>query len=504
MATLLRAVSICKAFPGVKALDCVNLEIESGEIHAIVGENGAGKSTLMKIFVGIYQPDLGEIFINGNQVKFDNTRDSQAQGLAIIHQELNIPTNLCIYEYLFLGRLITKKSGLLNKQKMIKDSERLLAIVGLNKAPTAKLDQLTIAEQQLVEITRALSMNNSLLIMDEPTSALNQQETQRLFQIIGDLKQTGVTIIYISHKLDEIQAIADRITIMRDGQVIETGNIGDYSHERIVMLMTGKVLDDYFARDQGSRNSDEKGDLVMEVKGLSSKTKNLNNINFELRKGEVLGIGGLLGAGRTELFKAIFGADKKSQGEIFIHGKKVEIHNPYEAVKAGIGFLPEDRKKEGLILQMDIGVNISLTLLDSITRFGFVNKNEGRKISNKQIEQLSIRTTGHQAIVQDLSGGNQQKVVFGKWLASNPKVLLLDDPTRGVDVGAKHEMYSLMRSLAQNGIGIVFVSSELPELVGVCDRVLVMRRGEIVYEAVGDCINENNLMLYATGKRLDN
>lgn len=502
MSILLKVQDICKSFPGVKALSDVSIEYETGEVHAMLGENGAGKTTLMRVICGIYQADSGQMFFEGEEVKFHNAKQSQEKGIAMIHQELNMPVNLSIAEYMFLGCLPVNKLGMVDRKFAEKKSKELLETVEVSRDPSTKIYELTVAEQQLVEIARALSFDSKLLIMDEPTSALNQQETENLFRIIRSLKKKDVTIIYISHKLDEIFRITDRITVMRDGCVIVTGKpTADCTHEMIVKLMTGKELNDnYFAKDEARVAAHTDENTIMSVREITSKDRNLRSVSFDLYEGEVLGIAGLLGAGRTELFKTIFGAVPKTGGEVLLNGKPVVIRNTSDAVNAGIMLVPEDRKTEGLILQMSIRDNIVVPSLSSISRYGLVDKKKGREISRTFVEKLRVKCTGDDAVVGNLSGGNQQKVVFAKWLAANPKVLMLDDPTRGIDVGSKHEIYGLVRELANQGIGVIFVSSEMPELVGVCDRVLVMRDGEIVCEAKGEEINENHLMLYATGK----
>lgn len=501
MPVLLEVKDICKSFPGVKALSDVSIKYQVGEVHAMLGENGAGKTTLMRVICGIYHPDSGQIFFEGEEVRFQNSKQSQEKGIAIIHQELDMPENLSIAEYMYLGRMPVNKAGMVKRQAAGERARELLKTVEVDRDPKEKISELTVAEKQLVEIARALSLNSKLIIMDEPTSALNQQETQNLFKIIRSLKEKDVTIIYISHKLDEIFQITDWITVMRDGCVVAGHPTGECSHEMVVKLMTGKELsDDYFAKaDSGTGQNSEK-DMVMSVKNLSSRDTHVRSISFDLYKGEVLGIAGLLGAGRTELFKTIFGAEPKSEGEIWLDGQKVTINSTKDAVKAGIMLLPEDRKVEGLILQMSIRENIVVPSLPSLSSGGLVNKKKGKALAGEYISRLRVKCTSPEQTVGDLSGGNQQKVVFAKWLAAHPKVLMLDDPTRGIDVGSKHEIYGLVRNLANQGIGVIFVSSEMPELVGVCDRVLVMRDGEIVTEATGEAINDNNLMMYATGK----
>ena len=502
MDPLLRIEHICKSFPGVRALNDVCIDINKGEVHAIVGENGAGKTTLMRILAGIYVKDSGTITFEGNEVNFSNTRDSQQHGIAIIHQELNLPTNISIAQNMYLGRLPHNALGMVDKRKLAEDAKKIMALVGLEVQPSTIINELSIAQQQLVEISKALSLESKLLIMDEPTSALNQQETHNLFKIIRSLKQQGVTIIYISHRLEEIFEISDGITIMRDGQVVATKRIGEVTHESIVMMMTGKTLENFFAKERSEESGATEREKVLEIKGVDSSDKKLQKADFTLYKGEILGIAGLLGSGRTELVKAIFRAERRSGGDLILNGRKLRIRNPKEAVRNGIALLPEDRKAEGLLLGMDIMNNIAISSMGLVSRLAFINNRKRERLAGDMSKKLRVKSTSIRQVVKFLSGGNQQKVVFAKWLASNPKVLMLDDPTRGVDVGAKHEMYGLIRELANQGIGIIFISSEMPEVVGVSDRVLVMRNGRIVSEVREAAITENNLMLIATGKKI--
>ncbi len=503
MDPLLKVEHIYKSFPGVQALKDVCIEIEKGAVHAIVGENGAGKTTLMRILSGIYSRDLGLICFEGKEVNFSNTRESQKDGIAIIHQELNLPTNISIAQNIYLGRLPHNKVGIVDKRRLADDARKIISMVGLDMPPSTIINSLSIAQQQLVEIAKALSLNSKLLIMDEPTSALNQKETKNLFKIIRNLKEQGVTIIYISHRLEEIFEISDAITVMRDGQVVDTKPIGEVTHESVVMMMTGKTLENFFAKKDGTGSGKQKEfEPVLEVKGITSSNKRLGKVDFTLYKGEILGIAGLLGSGRTELVKAIFHAERKSSGSIVLNGSPLHIRNPKEAVRNGIALLPEDRKAEGLLLGMDIMSNIMISSMSLVSRLSVISHRKREHLAQEISDKLSVRSTGVRQIVKFLSGGNQQKVVFAKWLASSPKVLMLDDPTRGVDVGAKHEMYNLIRELSSQGIGILFISSEMPEVVGVSDRVLVMRNGRIVSEVRDEAITENNLMLIATGKKI--
>jgi len=498
LASLLRIDKICKSFPGVKALDDICIEIDKGEVHAIVGENGAGKTTLMRILAGILVKDSGDIYFEGKPVSFSNTREARELGISIIHQELNLPVNLGIHKNIFLGRFPKNKLGLIKNKILLEETKKQLKVVGLEEKPQTIIETLTVAAQQLVEIAKALSFNSKLLIMDEPTSALNQQETQNLFSIIQNLKKNGVTIIYISHRLEEVFTVADKITVMRDGKISGTKLTNEATHEMIVKMMTGKSLDNFYSKNRVVEQDNKS--VVLEVSNITSKARNLGVVDFKLYKGEILGIAGLLGSGRTELMKAIFGAHKKSSGKIVLNGQEITIKTPVDAVKHGIALMPEDRKTEGLVLEMDIKNNISLTSMKRLSKANYVLRNKQNELAERMSETLKIKSTGIHQIVQDLSGGNQQKVVFAKWLAAKPRVLLLDDPTRGIDVGAKSEIYSLIRELANQGIGIIFISSEMPELVGASDRVLVMRNGEIVKEINGEEITEDNLMLIATGK----
>ncbi len=499
MEPLLRIENVSKAFPGVQALDKVDLEVGRGEIRAIVGENGAGKSTLMKILAGIYTRDSGSIWFDGVALDLHSTREAQQRGVTIIHQELNLALNLGIHQCIFMGRLPSSRLGFINWRKLNEDTARLLAQVELSDKPGTRVGTLSVAKQQLVEIAKALSFNSRMLIMDEPTSALNQQESKTLFRLIGNLKQRGVTIIYISHRLEEVFQIADRITVMRDGKVVGTKSAVETTHEEIVRLMTGKTLNDFFSRAH-SESDVRRGEVVLEVRGLSQK-KILRGVSFRLHRGEVLGIAGLLGSGRTELVKAIFGADRKTAGEVILEGKPIQVHSPVDAVRLGIALLPEDRKREGLLLNMNLRSNISLVSLKQVATAGFISRRKQAEVAARMVRRLNLKATGTEMLVRNLSGGNQQKVVISKWLAAKPKVLLLDDPTRGIDVGAKSEIYGIIRELANQGIGVLFISSEMPEVLGVSDRVLVMRGGEIISELREGEIGEERVMLLATGKR---
>jgi len=497
MAVLLRARGINKSFPGVRALIDVDFDVEKGEIHALAGENGAGKSTLMKILSGVYTRDSGELVLDGKVISFSSPREAFDKGIAIIHQELNLAPNLSIAKNIYLGRYAKKGKIFFDEKKTLSDSKIFLDELGFCEDPGTLVSHLTIAKQQMVEIAKALSVNSRILIMDEPTSALNVNETNNLFRIMRSLKDRGVSIIYISHRIDEMFVIADRITIMKDGRIAVTKPIPETNHEDVVHYMTGKSLDDYYSTNEARTVKDRE---VLRVENLSQK-KIVHNVSFSLKEGEILGIAGLLGSGRTELLKAIFGADRTTSGKIFLNGKEMNITSPCDSVMKGIAFLPEDRKLEGLHIARNIRDNIALPSLKRFAKMGFVDLKRHNKDAKEMINAINIKTQDEKKVVKQLSGGNQQKVVFAKWLEVKPKVLLLDDPTRGVDVGAKAEIYRLIRDQAAKGMGIIFVSSELPEVLGVSDRVLLINEGSIIGELSKSEMNEETVMLKLTRYR---
>jgi len=499
MAVVLRAQGINKSFPGVRALVDVDFDVEKGEIHALAGENGAGKSTLMKILSGVCTRDAGELELDGEVVSFSSPREAFDRGIAIIHQELNLAPNLSIAKNLYLGRYATKAGFFLDERKILSMSKTYLDEIGLCEDPGTLVSALTIAKQQMVEIAKALSANSRILIMDEPTSALNVNETNNLFRIMRALKEKGVSIIYISHRIDEMFVIADRITIMKDGRIAVTKPIPETNHEDVVRYMTGKSLDDYYSANEARM---AEGREVLRVEKLSQK-KIVRDVSFSLKRGEILGIAGLLGSGRTELLKAIFGADKATAGKIFLDGKEMNISSPCDSVMNGIAFLPEDRKSEGLHIARNVRDNIALPSLKKLSKLGFVDMAQHCKDAKELIEAINIKTQDEKKIVKQLSGGNQQKVVFAKWLNVKPKVLLLDDPTRGVDVGAKAEIYKIIRDLASKGMGIIFVSSEMPEVLGISDRILLLKEGRIIGELGKEEMREDRVILLLTGHKTD-
>lgn len=500
---ILEMHSITKEFPGVKALDNVNLKVKKGEIHALVGENGAGKSTLMKVLSGVhpYGTYTGDILINGKVQHFNGIKDSEHAGVAIIYQELALVKQMNIAENIFLGNEILKK-GYINANESIARTQELLKQVGLTDNPLTKIVNLGVGKQQLVEIAKAISKNVNILILDEPTAALNERESENLLGIIRELKARGVTCIYISHKLSEVKNIADSLTIVRDGQSIETiENNDSVTEDRIISYMVGRTLTQRFPRVEHTP-----GEVVLSVKDWTvynpelPDKKLIDHVSLDVRKGEILGIAGLMGAGRTELAMSLFGAlGSRREGEIRINGKPVHIKGPKEAIKNGLCYLSEDRKLTGLVLGMDVKENISLASLHKISGRSGINENEEIKKANEYVKALNIKTPSIEQKVNNLSGGNQQKVVLGKWLMANPDVLILDEPTRGIDVGAKYEIYNIMNELIDRGVCIVMISSELPEILGMSDRILVMHEGKIRGEINWQEATQERVMHFATG-----
>ncbi len=492
---ILEMNNITKAFPGVIALDNVSFHLKKGEFHAICGENGAGKSTLMKILGGVYEPDAGEILINGQSARIENPLDSIRNKISIIYQEFNLVPELSITENLFLGKEIRKGAGL-NKKKMNKEAKKTMARLGLKDYDCQRLiSSCSIAIQQLVEIGKAVFNDADILVMDEPTAVLSEKETKALFELIDQLLEKGISIIYISHRLEEIVSTCHRITILRDGKYVDTMDNSSYNvnKEDIIKLMVGRDLVDYYPEKKHVENQYN----VLEIKKLT-KEKIFKDISFKLSKGEILGFSGLVGAGRSEIMKGIFGALKTDGGEIFVNGEKVNIKNPSDAIRKGIALLPEDRKKEGLVMKLNLSDNICLATLRQFCKLGAVIKKRKDSIVYKFIEDLRIRPALPERLMENFSGGNQQKAVIAKWLSANPGIVILDEPTRGIDVGAKYEIYTIINELAQKGVGIIFVSSELLELIGICDRILVVREGRIVSEHLKDRFSEEEIIRSAT------
>ena len=500
---MLVAKNISKRFSGVTALNNVCLELHPGKVNAIIGENGAGKSTLMKIFSGIHTQYEGEIIYNDQPVRFQNTRQAEEAGIAIIHQELNLVPHLSVTENIFLGREITNAFGILDKKQMNEKTSAILSKLNLNIRPQTKIESLKVGERQLVEIAKALYTNASVIIMDEPTSAISDKEVDNLFSIIRQLKGEGKIIAYISHKLRELFTIADRFVVLRDGNTIDEGNMQTISQDELIQKMTGRKLN----MEKSGQSLKDPAELLS-VKDINlqhpfiATTNILHNISFRLGKGEILGLYGLMGAGRTELMETIFGLHtKNASGEIRINGAIKRIRSAPDAIRVGIALVPEDRKLQGLTIDQTIYSNISVTVLEKIQQWGvMLDRKKEKELGNDYIRKLNIKTRSGAAAAKSLSGGNQQKIVLSKWLATHPQILLLDEPTRGIDINAKAEIYKLMKTLASGGMGIIMVSSELPEILTVCDRVLVMCEGELTADLPIENASEEIILKHAIHK----
>ncbi len=493
----IRMNGINKAFGGNPVLQDAGFELCDGEIHALMGENGAGKSTLMKILTGVYTKDAGDIYVDDKSVCYKNPQEAEQAGIVFIYQELNVLFDMTVEENMFLGKEITNKFGVCDKQAMRAEVQRILDVLGVDIKPTAKMDMLSIGQQQMIEIAKALMVDAKVIIMDEPTAALTQKETEALFKVVRSLKEKGVSIVYISHRMEEIFELCDRITILRDGQYIGTRNIKDTDMTEVVKMMIGREIGERYPE----RNV-KIGDVVFEVKDLNCPGI-FSNINFEVRAGEVLGVAGLMGAGRTEIMQSIFGNMPNVSGQIFVDRKEVHNKSPEHAMRNGIGFITEDRKTEGLMLEESIMRNISVTNFNRISKRGVLNRKDELEMVKKGIEELHIRCTGPGHCCNELSGGNQQKVVFAKWIFTNPKVLILDEPTRGVDIGAKKEIYSIINDLAAQGVAIIMVSSELPEILGMSDKIMVINEGKIGGFIDRNEANQEKVMILATGGQND-
>ena len=492
-APLLEVRSLVKSFPGVRALKGVCLSLARGEVLAVIGENGAGKSTLMKILAGVQRPDSGEILLDGRLLAIRSVHDALAHGIALIHQELNLADNLSVAANLFLGRE-KLRFGLIDRARQRREARQFLDAVGLQVDPDTLVSTLTIGHQQLVEIAKALSVDARVLIMDEPTSSLSTREAENLFRVIGDLRAKGVSVIYISHRLGEVKTLADRVTVLRDGE-----NAGDLARDEIhhgtmVKLMVGRDLSQFYPHEPHAP-----GDIVFEVKDLRTPAHPRHPLSFSIRAGEIVGLAGLVGAGRTEMLATLFGVTPALSGTMCVAGREITPQSPRDAIAAGLALVPEDRKTQGVILEMAVRDNISLASLRRDSRAGFLDGKRAAELSAEMIREMRIKTPDDRQIVQFLSGGNQQKVVLGKWLALRPRLLLLDEPTRGIDVGAKQEIYRLMEDLARQGIAILFVSSEMEEILGMSDRALVMHEGRITGELPRGQLSEEAVMHLATG-----
>lgn len=484
--------NISKSFPGVRALDQVQFELRSGEVMALLGENGAGKSTLMKILSGVYTKDEGTIEIFGNSYENITPKQAQEIGVAIIHQELNMCRHLTVMENIFLGR---EKKGYisLDNGTMRREAKIILEDLKIDLDPDQIVGDLPVSKQQMVEIAKALSTNARILIMDEPTSSLTAKEIEDLFRIIHKLKEEGRGIVYISHRLEELASIVDRVTIMRDGQFITSGEFADLTMDQIITHMVGREIKEKFPKVECKR-----GKKIFEVKNLNAG-KMVRDINFSLFEGEIVGFAGLMGAGRTETTRAIFGVDQKDSGEIYLDGKKIEINCPMDAIKNGVVLAPEDRKKDGLCTKLSIRQNLVLPNLDLVcNKFGVISRKKEEELCGKTVTNLLIKTPNVEIDSGNLSGGNQQKVVVGKWLARDSRVVIFDEPTRGIDVGAKVEIYNLMNNLKKQGIAVMFVSSEMPEVMGIADKIIVMCDGRITGEVMAKETTQNEILTFAT------
>lgn len=491
---LLRMEGISKSFPGVQALDDVDFEVYPGEILGFVGENGAGKSTLVKIIAGVYSKDRGAIHFRGQQVEIHSPQEAQRMGISTIHQELALVPHLSVAENIFLNREEIKVPaiGMVDFKTMNQKAEEILQSLGVEISPKRLVKELTVAAQQMVEIAKALSMNASLILMDEPTSSLSSKEVEALFDAMQRLKGRGVSVVFISHRLEEVRRVVDRVIVMRDGRRVGTLPIAEATEEKIIRLMVGREVG-LFPKERA-----QIGQPVLEVRGISGEN-GVRSVSFALHRGEILGLAGLMGAGRTEVARLICGADRLTEGAVFIEGRKVDINTPADAVRHGIGWVPEDRKQHGLVLGMTVRDNMTMAILKRISGLlGNISRKKENDISKHYVDVLSVVTPSLTQTVKNLSGGNQQKVVLAKWLSTEPKVLIMDEPTRGIDVGAKAEVHALMSRLAQQGIGILMISSEMPEIIGMSDRVIVMCQGRVTGEFSRDEFDQEKIMTCAT------
>ncbi len=491
---ILKAENISKRFGGVQALDDVKFDLSYGEVHALVGENGAGKSTFINVLGGIVPRDSGRFVFEGQEVEYHQPSEAQQAGIAIIHQELSMMPSLNVIENMYMGRM-QGRLGIINWKELERNAVEAMRVIDLEVDPQAIVRNLTISQRQMIEIARALSTNAKLIIMDEPNSSLSEAETERLFEVIESLKQKGIAIIYVSHKIEEVLRISDRITVFRDGQYVGTVDSRDADEQTVINMMVGRELD-----RSAISVSEALGEKLLEVRGLSGS--GFKDVTFDVRRGEILAFSGLVGAGRSEVARAVFGADRFDKGEIIFDGRPVRFKSPGQAIKSGIAMVPEDRKVQSLFMNLAIHKNISMAELPYMNR-GFINERGERRLVEEYVDRLDIRLASIDLPVSSLSGGNQQKTVLGRWLATNPKLLILDEPTHGVDVGAKSEIYELMRKLAREGVGIILISSELPEVLALASRIVVMHEGRVTGIINRVDATEETLMAYATGLKDD-
>ena len=491
---VLEMTGIKKSFSGIYALNGIDFSLERGEVHALLGENGAGKSTLIKVLGGIHQPDCGSIRIDGREVRVRNVAEARENGIGIIHQEIVLVPYLTVAQNLFLGREIIKH-GVVDMAETNRRAEEMISSLGVHIQTDTMVEDLTIAQQQMVEIVKAVSFDGRIIVMDEATSSLSNEEVEQLFEIIARLKEKKVSIIYISHRMEELFRISDRVTIIRDGTYVGTRETSKTTANELVAMMVGRDLESFYARDFNDLSG---ADTALEVKNLTSEGT-FENISFHVRKGEILGFAGLVGAGRSEIMECIFGARPYQSGEIILNGKTVSFKNPMQAIQAGIALVPEDRKKQGLVLGNSVAFNLTLASLRFYMNGIAISEKKRKAVIDSYFEKLRIKAASSKIEAGSLSGGNQQKVVLGKWLATKPDVLILDEPTRGVDVNAKFELYSVINELAKNGIAIIMVSSELPEIINMCDNVCVIREGKLTGVLAKDDLSQEEIMKYAAG-----
>jgi len=495
---ILETKGIVKVFPGVRALNEVDFTLYGGEIRALVGENGAGKTTLVKIVSGAYQPDQGEIFLRGKKAMIPDPYQAQHMGISIVYQELNLIPYMSVARNILLGREPRTSLGLVESSKLVEQASKLMAMLDLSLDPDSLIHELPVAQQQMVAIVRALSANPDILILDEPTASLSEHEVKHLFEVMGNLKNKGVSLIFISHRLEEVFQIADSVTVLKDGELVATRSVPEINQGELIKMMVGREFVNIFPQRGGL---DIKEEVVFSVRGLTRKGA-LRNIDLNLRRGEVVMVAGLRGQGQRELVRAIFGVDPIDKGEIYLGGKKIQINSPGDAIRAGIGFLSDDRKTEGLVLCRSIRENVALPTLEARKVWGFIKRKEEKEVVSSQVKALDIRTISIEQEAQFLSGGNQQKLIIAKWLLGNPRVIIFDEPTIGIDVGTKIEIYHRLRKLACQGTGILIVSSDMIEIIGMSDRVLVMFEGEIVVEIPAEKISEEKIMAAAAGEKV--
>jgi len=495
--TILEMKKICKSFPGVKALDNISFELKAGEVHALIGENGAGKSTLMKVLAGVYQADSGKIIFKDKPLKFNSPSQAQKMGVSTVYQEFNLISKMTVAENLFLGEeeIFYKFPLFIGKKEMFKQTAKILEDFNLDIPPGTVIEKLSVAQQQLIEITKAINRKANILILDEPTSALSAEEINLLFSIIKRIKNRGIAIVYISHKLEEISRLADRITVLRDGKKIRTAKRSEVTQSQLIQMMIGRELKQLFPKEEV-----KVGEEILRLEHITHFPKKLFDINLKLRRGEILGIFGLMGAGKSELAQTLFGATGPvSEGKIYINKEEKKISSIQDAIRGGIGLIPEERRAQGLILTLSMAKNITISFLEKIMRKGFISYPKEKEIANFYKEKLNISTPSTNTLISSLSGGNQQKVVIARWLFRQSQIFICDEPTRGIDVGAKIEVYKLLTELVRQGAEVLFISSELPEILGLSDRIIVLHKGHIKGELSRKEATQENVIKYALG-----